>query len=189
MSFISQGHAGFIHGNVFKNIGGGRKAYMHEGQHGAAKPAMLFGELADWVATADAEVTKPGSFIVFTGQGGVADNVHTVGTYHFDPTKWYQVTVLMNIDPDADGGDHDGGAFSIEASTGSYDVLALNVGWGIAGSLQGPDDPALQVITIAPGTAKADAHFRVETMCNKPDSMVLESLTIEEFDHDPGTTP
>lgn len=144
-------------------------------------------ELSDWEpipGSPDGVLSKPADRIRVSADGGVLDGIKTTGTYHFDPTKWYRVTVHMEIDVAGDGGDHDGGQFSVEMKGHDFDHVDATLGWGIAGGVS-TVEPPIQTITIQPHTAETQAHFRVLGMGIAGDPMEIVSIQVEEFDSDP----
>lgn len=166
-------------GTFINNCGMRMKGYAEN-----LSPAGLLTSLSDWVVIDDGVLTKPGDFIRVSGDAGPTDGIKTTGTYHFDPTKWYRVTVTMDIDPLKIGGDHDGGQFSVEAKGGSLDHVPLTLGWGIAGEVN-PPSPATQVILLHPDEAAVDAHFRVLSMGIPSDPIEIAMIKVEKFDSDP----
>lgn len=165
-------------GTVVNDCGQRMAGFFHHTAHD------MLTELSDWVVVDNGVISKPGKYIRIGGDSGPTDGAKTASTYHFDPTKWYRITVTMDIDPLKAGVDHDGGQFSVEAKGGSLDHVPLTLGWGIAGEIT-PPSPATQSLLIHPDEAAADAHFRVISMGIPSDPIEIAMIKIEEFDSDP----
>lgn len=182
-----QGKTGFIAGDAFiKSAMLGTLAFM-SAVKGAGVPSGILTELSDWEALTGSPanvLSKPADHIRVSAGGGVLDGIKTVHGYHFDPTKWYRVTVHMEVDVAGDGTDHDGGQFSVEMKGHDYDHVDATLGWGIAGGVL-PVSPPIQSIIVHPHTAEAQAHFRVLGMGVAGDPIEIISIEVEEFDSNP----